>query len=228
MKFISSICQKIEKGKQIAVPRVIRKNHDLLRNLSQLFTSKSKLNSDSGVVIILQALLLSWPQIFYRLLRNIFMFIRQMMPIQMLYLSACLGMVVTSLYPWIVYSLNFFETERYISSSQRWFFFLTSLTSMLLLLGNFNYKRLYALLILLANFSCYLLGVLYPNVLHTSLIETNYNFTIPFWIYGATLTIAIFCFVPALQHSCIPLGSYRSYLLKSTKSIAGEKVSDAL
>ncbi len=108
---------------------------------------------------------------------------------QGIFLVACLGMMVTALPGWVVYSVNFGEPETVrIGSTYRLLFILPGLSGLVLALSVFRFRYPLFLFLYGVSAATYLAGFVFPNPVHTEIVRAD-DFSLTFWVYLYALVL---------------------------------------
>ena len=181
----------------------------------------NEINIDSGnkfvftIKFALNVFLFNWLLIIAQACMKILLAFTRLSPIQITYLFITLVMLISSLFPWILYNINFIELngEQSSSSSLRWFFFLISGFYLFFIFFDLPYRRYILLIICLIAAFVYLFAITKTNSIHTSMKETDYHYNFAIYFYGFSLLFAFLLSLYAFSSPVFKIERCKSYWL---------------
>ncbi len=160
-----------------------------------------------------QAVFWGWLRVLYLIMQRFFLYIKLLTPLWLMYMTACLAMVVLSLLPWFSYQLDFFADELYIGSSLRWLFLGFAGLNIIGSLFHFTFRQVLFITLFLVIGGLYIVGIFYPNQVHINITNRNdYSFLPAFWLYGFALASAFVSCFGVLGCPLFSLGKVKEYM----------------
>lgn len=132
----------------------------------------------------------------YRVLRRFAVWFLEILkrvgPFQASFILLSFSLLVLALLPWVTYNITFVEKETIsVGSKFRSFFALPGLFGLLFIMIDIPYRKLIFLVLSGLILFLYLLGLVIPNPIHTSIIHSNeYRFLPYLFVYGLVLLSA--------------------------------------
>lgn len=147
-------------------------------------------------------------------------FFKSMSIFQVVYLCACLAMMLTAAPHWIAYQVTFTETRSITLGSEfRMYFFLAGLLGLFLNLFKikFNRELFWGLAVLSA--ILWLSGFIFPEFIHSKFkLNSDYEFNfIWVYLYGLFLSIAIAASLQSFQVYLLTPEKIKNYIMDIPK-----------
>lgn len=181
----------------------------------------NEINIDSGSKFIftikfaLNVFFFNWLLIIAQTCIKIILAFTRLSPIQIIYLFITLVMLISSLFPWILYNINFIglNIEQSSSSSLRWFFFFISALYLFFIFFDLPYRRYILLTIFLITAFIYLFAIIKTNSIHTSMEETDYHYSVAIYFYGVSLFFTFLLSLYSFSSPVFKIERCKSYWL---------------
>lgn len=143
----------------------------------------------SGILAYGRAITTGYYRLFLRLRNVLLAIVQTWSPYHILFFGSVLILCVSSLAAWIEYSVNFQESTQSVGSNLKPVFFLPGFLGILFYLIGFRFRSTIFIVVVILVALLYGIGIIYPNPVHTSMLErSEYSFQ-PVWLvlYGLAL-----------------------------------------